>query len=371
MSDRTPIYVVSEDGESLTRMNPAAPKKEDDLQALIAKYPDLICGEDERLLLISREQGIADAVDGAARWSVDHLFVNTSGEPVLVEVKRASDTRLRREVVGQMLDYAANAVAYWPAGTISQTFESTCTENNLVAEEVLAEFLGPEAKVDEFWKDVEQNMLAARLKLIFVADEIPQELARIVEFLNDQMDCTVSAVELRYFEGQNGQKTLAPRLIGETERAKLKKEGSRVKLDPITIDDWLTKHIEPKGKQVLAGAHALIDIYSQQNTDYDVASTQGSIYALVMTGEGKTAYPFFLTKHGRCQIAFGWTTRVKGLESEDNRHSWYNRFVDAVGPLSNENISGFPSFTLDKLSDAACLKKFQEVAADFIAECRK
>jgi hypothetical protein len=28
--------------------------------------------------------------------------------PTLVEVKRSSDTRIRREVVGQMLDYAAN-----------------------------------------------------------------------------------------------------------------------------------------------------------------------------------------------------------------------------------------------------------------------
>ena len=30
--------------------------------------------------------------------------------PTLVEVKRSSDTRIRREVVGQMLHYAANAV---------------------------------------------------------------------------------------------------------------------------------------------------------------------------------------------------------------------------------------------------------------------
>jgi hypothetical protein len=34
--------------------------------------------------------------------------------PTLVEVKRSDDTRIRREVVGQMLDYAANGVVYWP-----------------------------------------------------------------------------------------------------------------------------------------------------------------------------------------------------------------------------------------------------------------
>jgi hypothetical protein len=31
-----------------------------------------------------------------------------------VEVKCNIDTRIRPEVVGQMLDYVANAVVYWP-----------------------------------------------------------------------------------------------------------------------------------------------------------------------------------------------------------------------------------------------------------------
>jgi 5-methylthioribose kinase len=41
-----------------------------------------------------------------------------------VEVKRSSDTRIRREVVGQMLDYAANAVVYWPLEMIRAKFEA-------------------------------------------------------------------------------------------------------------------------------------------------------------------------------------------------------------------------------------------------------
>lgn len=372
MSTRTPIFVVSADGKSLTRMNPAAPASEDDLQVLIANHPDLISGAEEKLLLVTREQGIADTVDGYARWSMDHLFVNDSGEPVFVEVKRAVDTRIRREVVAQMLDYAANAVAYWPAGTVGKTFESTCVEDGKNPEEVLAEFLGPQMKVDEFWAKVDENMATGRLKMLFVADEIPPELARIVEFLNDHMDLTVSAVELRYFEANAGQKTLAPRVIGETERSKLKKNvGARQKLDPISMNDWLEKFIAPKGPAMTSGAKALMSIFAKYSTEHDVASTQGSIYSRVLTGDGKSAYPFFLTKAGRCQIAFGWTTRVKSLELEDNRRAWYNRFAEAVGGLSNENLTGFPSFTLDKLNDTESLERFDQVARDFLEECRK
>jgi hypothetical protein len=35
-----------------------------------------------------------------------------------VEVKCSIDTRIRPEVVGQMLDYVANPVVYWPVETL-------------------------------------------------------------------------------------------------------------------------------------------------------------------------------------------------------------------------------------------------------------
>jgi hypothetical protein len=83
-------------------------------------YPNLLAGdqvggdEPRRWLLISREVPVASDEEGSGRWSVDHLFLDQYAVPTIVEVKRSTDTRIRREVVGQMLDYAANAVVYWP-----------------------------------------------------------------------------------------------------------------------------------------------------------------------------------------------------------------------------------------------------------------
>jgi hypothetical protein len=59
--------------------------------------------------------------------------------------------------------------------------------------------------------------------MVIVADQIPRELVRIVEFLNEQMDAAVQAVELRWYSADNGAKTLVPRIIGATERAAGKK----------------------------------------------------------------------------------------------------------------------------------------------------
>ena len=79
-----------------------------------------------RWLLISREVGIPGEAHGAARWAIDHLFLDQEGIPTFVEVKRSSDTRIRREVFGQMLDYAANAMQYWPPGNIQALFGARC-----------------------------------------------------------------------------------------------------------------------------------------------------------------------------------------------------------------------------------------------------
>src|SRR5689334_1804563 len=110
------VFIV--DGENnLTELAPSEFASEHLFQKLLGDHPALLgyasAGAGE-LLLVRREAPVPESEDSLGRWSLDHLFLDRQGVPVLVEVKRASDTRARREVVAQMLDYAANGVAYWP-----------------------------------------------------------------------------------------------------------------------------------------------------------------------------------------------------------------------------------------------------------------
>jgi hypothetical protein len=160
---------------------------------------------------------------GGAQWSADHVFLDQDAVPTIVEVKRSSDTRIRREVVGQMLDYAANAVVYWPVEAIQAAFERTCGERGIDTTHALQELAGETDSVEAFWSQVKTNLQAGRVRMVFVADRIPPELQRIVEFLNEQMDpAEVLAVELRQFLG-GGVKTLAPRVLGHTAAAERQK----------------------------------------------------------------------------------------------------------------------------------------------------
>jgi hypothetical protein len=115
-------------GDELIAMTEQAYATESVLQELVAAHPTLLSGDGvaHRWLLVSREVGVASESGGGDRWSVDHLFLDERGTPTLVEVKRSTDTRIRREVVGQMLDYAANALAYWSLADIRARFAAQC-----------------------------------------------------------------------------------------------------------------------------------------------------------------------------------------------------------------------------------------------------
>ena len=197
---------------------------EAELQALIADHPELLDGEQirpgdaRRWILVTREKGIAPSQGEAARWAVDHLLIDQDAVPTLAEVKRGSNPEIRRSIIGQLLEYAAHASETWTAGELRGTFERQSEARGRDAREEIAALLRMEEEtdVDAFWEDVSTNLAAKRLRLLFVADRIPDPLARVVEFLNGQMPhIEVLAVEIKRFQGPSGQ-TLVPRVIGRT-----------------------------------------------------------------------------------------------------------------------------------------------------------
>lgn len=241
-------------GDKLVEMTEQQYCSEDVLQALLADYPNLLAGDQidsqspRRWLLIAREVALPSEQAGSGRWSVDHLFVDQDGVPTIVEVKRSTNTQIRREIVGQMMDYAANAVVYWLMDSLRAAFENTCQQAGRTVEERFAEAFGPEADVEELWRTLSLNLKAGKLRLLFVADDIPAELRRIIEFLNDQMERTeVLGVEIRQFAGE-GEVTLVPRVLGQTAQTEQRKGSAapRRKWDEARVMEELANRTSPE-----------------------------------------------------------------------------------------------------------------------------
>ena len=259
------IYHLGQQGE-LEPMVEEPFAEEDLLQALVADHPELLSGEQmdpdnpRRFILIGREQGIADIVGSGHRWSLDHLLIDQDAMPTLVEAKRSTNSEIRRSIVGQMLDYAAHARHTWNVGDIRRVFEERTAISGQAPNIVLTELLQEaEPDADEFWQRVETNLRAARLRLLFVADGIPDELTRIVEFLNEQMlGIEVLAVEIKQFRGETGQ-ILVPRVIGRTSATPPRAPRSSAN---ISREEFLGRLPSP---EIEAAAHTLLEITSQHH----------------------------------------------------------------------------------------------------------
>jgi len=220
-------------------------KNEDrELQRILEENPDLLCGDQinpddpRRWLIIKREMPVPDPATGSDRWSIDFFFADQSAMPTFVECKRFADARSRREVIGQMFDYAANGHYYWNKGDMRNLAENSASRKHLALDEAVRN-LRPDDDLgtDEFFQRVEDNLREGQVRLVFFLEQSPVELRSVVEFLNKQMErCEVLIVEARQYIYE-GTEIVVPMLFGYTEAARQLKRtvtvttGSRRKWD--------------------------------------------------------------------------------------------------------------------------------------------
>jgi hypothetical protein len=358
------IYLLDKDG-GLVQLTKAAYDSEVVLQELLAKYPTLLPGEQidskspRRWLFIAREIGVPSQEDGGDRWSLDHLFIDQEGIPTLIEVKRSTDTRIRREVVGQMLDYAANVVSYWPIETIIAKFESACEQDGRDPDAVLADFLGGQSDSD-FWEQAETNLRAGKVRMIFVADEIPDELRAIVEFLNAQMDpAEVIAIEVPQFVGQ-GLKTLVPRVYGLTAKSQSKKlrDTEQRQWDE---DQFFTELAARNGQDCARIARDILDWIRPKATYIWWGKGQRSGSFIPVLRHGGTGYQFFAVwTYARVEIQFQWCMTKPPFDAEEKRLELLGKLNEIPGvSLPEDCISRRPAIPMEVLKNTEALERFK------------
>jgi len=341
------------DGDTLIAMREQPYEAEDVLQALIADHPEILVedvGDDVHgWVLVKREAGVPDRQDGADRWGLDHLFLDHAGVPTLIEVKRSSDTRIRREYVGQMLDYAANAARYWSLDSVRTWFE--------------AQHADPQSKLDEafgvtdydsYWETVKINLAADRIRLVFVADEIPAEVRSIVEFLNRQMKETeVLAIEVKqYVDARGERQTIVPRVLGQTEATKASKSGvSRVTREwdeqsmLADLAERRNAHEADLARSVLRWARD----HDGVHIEFGKGAQFGSALVLVEREGLPTLRALRLFSSGQVEIP------LRRVQSDAVRGELRRRINEAVPGVSQGSV---PSFYLRALEDDQTRQRF-------------
>ncbi len=362
------IYVIREDraNRPLVELKAQDYEKEEILQGYLADYSSLLAGEQinpaapRHWLLVSRELGVPTGEEGGDSFAIDHLFLDQDAIPTLVEVKRSTDTRLRREVVAQMLDYAANGVLYWSAVRLQTAFaeEQQKDEERRRAEgrpspvrDPMRELLG-DADPNDFWQRAETNLRAGKIRLLFVADEIPLELRRIIEFLNAQMrSVDVFAIEVRQYKGE-GLTALVPNVVVR----KVPPAMEPLAQDEPSFVSQLAQRTMPEdasvGRKILEwareqGIHLHFGKGTQEASCYLGVSHDGLLYDLIA-----------LWASGSVAVQFGTLKERPAFAAEARRLALRDRLNTIPGvELPVDRIGRYPSFGLVVLRSPESLAK--------------
>lgn len=369
------IYLIQEDG-NLKEMNEELYESEGLLQDLLEKYPNLIDGDQinrsspRKWLFLGREKAVPSSEDSSGRWAVDHLFVDQDAIPTIIEVKRSTDTRIRREVVGQMLEYAANAVSYWKPEDLKNEFEKECTQRTVDPVDELRSSLGTETEYDTFWDSVTINLKTGKIRMLFVADTIPDELQRIIEFLNEQMEQSeVLGVEIKQYTSQ-GLKTLVPRVVGQTAEAQAKRKGvlqTRQWDEASFFEDLRSRHdvgVEQTARTIYEWAQSHADCIW-----FGKGKNNGSFVPIV-TNKGTDHQAFAVYTYGTVEIYFYWYMYKPPFDSIEKRKELMKRLNAIEGvQISESRIDKRPGIQLTALAGKK-VKQFLEVYDWYLDEIK-
>lgn len=347
-------------------------ESEDILQRLVGQYPEILAGEQidpenpRKWILISREMGVPGHEGGSDQWFLDHLFIDQDSIPTFVEVKRSTDTRIRREVVAQMLDYAANATAYWPVERLRQAFEEHCENPTTALFDNLGITTGDE---DAFWSKVDSNLRLGKLRLLFVADEIPSSLLRIIEFLNNQMtDTEVLGIEIKQYLSQAGQRTLVPKVLGRTTASIQVKKTQGFEW---TEELFLNRVLSSSGETAQNVCEKLLADFQDMGCyiQWGKGATQGGFTPFYQGKKQKYRLtPVYSFKSSTTiEIPF---IELKAPFNDESIRAWLRKELNSIKHVRIPENPKRPSIDSKLLADTTSYNQFIEICKKMISEIR-
>jgi hypothetical protein len=362
------VYQVQDGDNTVPMKQIHCANEERELQNLLENNFDLLPGDQidpenpRDWLLIKREMPVPDPNSGADRWSIDFFLVDQTGMPTFVECKRYHDTRSRREVVGQMMEYAANAQYYWDKNILKDLAEKSAIDRDDSLEEVLTSLQQDDySSVDDFFENVENNLKEGQIRIVFFLEEAPNELRSIVEFLNNQMErAEVLIVEARQY-AIDGLKVVVPSLFGYTEQARRIKKAVSL-LTPSQGIKWtrdrFIKAVEEAG--VPLRSSRVKDLFEMADNNKDIitlAYGRGRISGSLMMKNNTGLTMLVVWDNSSIQLAATGSFRDKFeylVSLRENYQSWLQwkgRFERGRSPTLVKKLDEMSEEEFEKLKD--------------------
>jgi hypothetical protein len=386
-SQGIPFFISNSNTQKLERI-PLTEKlfQEDWLQKLIFENPQI-------LPVDNLEIGFTPLIPLGTEIStnvgfIDNLFISSDGYLTIVETKLWRNPEAKREVVGQIIDYAKD-LTNWTFDKLNSEVKNRNIENKGIIE-AIQEF----EELDEEYKgklidNIERNLKRGRFLLLIVGDGIRESVEEMVDYLSNsaQLLFTLGLVELQVFKATTDESYIVvPNLIMRTKeitRAVIKIENSTnsiVKVESdfsepknsntytrttITEVDFLDELKNNTDSETAVFAKQILEqaIKSGYHIDWNTGSF--SVKILDPNGSGQKITMFVVNRKGMFYI--GWSgNQLKRLGLDYNLSNEYVTKTAKLLPNIQQNVKYKDFWNKD-----SNLKDLKLVYNEFMTEVEK
>ena len=291
--------------------------------------------------------------------STDIVVVDQEGTIYIIETKLAKNPEAKRQVVGQILEYAA-FLGEQDFNWLDSQVKSKQGKN-------FTEFFQDIQDWDKeiFEDNVANNLQQGRFKLIIVVDQLNRELQHTTQFMRDKLDIEIYPIELRYFKDKNETEILFPKVQASQKTKQSTKRPARPWDETSFFED-----AKKKNGETLATIRKLYEIGKELEKEHgEVTWGRGDTYGTFQVRvpfKGKPVALFVIKSDGeRNWFAFKNLTQ---LGADRALLTNYIGNLRRMGFPFNEAIdwNRYPEFKVSVLSKNDVLQSFKEQTLKFL-----
>lgn len=337
---------------------------EDALQSLLKASPEIIPSD---------PQGGAAATAWCrefptAAGPIDLLGLGSDGSVTIMECKLARNQQIRREVVGQVLDYAS---ALW--GVALDSIESSFARlEGATAIDQLAERLGtqePDWEPGLVRAALEKTLADGSFRLLVAVDEMDQGLKRIITYVNTRggsgQRLKLVALTFPRYE-RDGIEILVPESFGDEAPTAASASPKRVGRE-WTEEEFLeviTDREHPTAGELARELIAWMRTVGTEPTFGHGATGPLYVHMPVLDGMTISAFDLSAADHGRFEILFTELAKARPFDEPGPRRALRDRFNE----IPNVNIAertadeaNWTGFAVSRVADADARRTLFEI----------
>lgn len=344
----------------------AAYRNESTLQSILAESPGLISIEEVRPTAGPFVMAVPEF--GVPIGYIDLLAFTANGDIAIIECKLAANAEIKRKVIGQVLEYAANL---WEM-TYEELDAAVCIRmGNNLSELVKTAVKDSNWDEEAFRAKVAATLESGNFILIIVVDEISDELIRIVRFINvcGNPAFEFAALEMRRFQAENTE-MLVPRVFGSA-------RSRKSKVDPTASGQWdettfFGELRKRSGEDAYLAAQKILVWAKNQARVWWGKGKQSGSFVPILNHKEIIHQLFAVYTYGRVEVYFYWYALKPPFDSEVKRRELLEKLNQIEGiDIPGDAISRRPSISLVELAKQGTVDQFLEIFDWFVAEIKK